>query len=239
MVPSASPGGQLGRRAHQDSGDRQQHDGDDRRFGATAAGVGIQAESLLEPVHVVATDILAIGGRGATQESLQTVIERVRKRFRVETPYVTCALCRSTWKVYRLHEPGTSDLRLVMVALWNERLRMTWGTVELGAKLQPNTLAASPFAAGSLFAILKVDGVPPRAIAAVVKHLANGRRVLRDVGVIRSHGALLHRQMVLMSQQMRTRISDDGESHRIHRCRCTAALTAADEGAICVRLRGG
>ena len=80
---------------------------------------------------------------------------------------------------------------------------MVEGRIELGAKLQSNTLAASPFAAGSLFAILKVDGVPPRAIAAVVKHLANGRRVLRDVGVIRSHGALLHRQMVLMSRQLR------------------------------------
>src|SRR5262245_1728647 len=69
---------------------------------------------------------------GIPRAEISTVIERVRKRFRVETPYVSCHLCRSTWRVYQLHEPGPSDLRLVMVALWNKRLCITCLVTQTG-----------------------------------------------------------------------------------------------------------
>jgi len=53
---------------------------------------------------------------------ISLLMVRAHKRFRVETPNVPCTVCGTTRRVYRLHEPGASDLRLVMVALWNERL---------------------------------------------------------------------------------------------------------------------
>ena len=57
---------------------------------------------------------------------IPSAIESARKTsYIVQTQDVPCAVCRSSRTVYRLHEPGASDVRLVMVALWNERLCMT------------------------------------------------------------------------------------------------------------------
>ena len=39
---------------------------------------------------------------GVPRVEIPTVIQRVRERFRAETPPVACAVCCSTWKVYRM-----------------------------------------------------------------------------------------------------------------------------------------
>jgi len=59
---------------------------------------------------------------GIARAEIPPLMERADKRFRIEMPKVPCTVCGTTRRVYRLHEPGASDLRLVMVALWNERL---------------------------------------------------------------------------------------------------------------------
>jgi hypothetical protein len=59
---------------------------------------------------------------GIPRVKIPSVIKRARKTSHVETPSVPCTVCRSSSRVYRLHDPGASDLRLVMVALWNKRL---------------------------------------------------------------------------------------------------------------------
>jgi hypothetical protein len=62
---------------------------------------------------------------GIPRVKIPSVIKRVRKTSDVETPYVPCTVCRSSSRVYRLRDPGASDVRLVMVALWDERLCLT------------------------------------------------------------------------------------------------------------------
>jgi len=69
---------------------------------------------------------------GIPQVEVPSVIERARKTSRVETPYNPCSVCGTTRKVYQLHEPGVSHLRLVMLALWNERLCMTCLVAQTG-----------------------------------------------------------------------------------------------------------
>jgi len=59
---------------------------------------------------------------GIPRVEIPSLMERAHKRFRVESPNMRCTVCGTTRVVYRLHEPGASDLWLVMVALWNERL---------------------------------------------------------------------------------------------------------------------
>jgi hypothetical protein len=62
---------------------------------------------------------------GIPRVEIPSAIERARKMSHVETSSAPCTVCRSSSRVYRLHDPAASDLRLVMVALWNERLCMT------------------------------------------------------------------------------------------------------------------
>jgi hypothetical protein len=61
---------------------------------------------------------------GIPRAEIASVIERVRESFRVHMPHVRCMVCRKKRKLYRIREADASDLRLIMVALWDERLCM-------------------------------------------------------------------------------------------------------------------
>jgi len=75
--------------------------------------------------HVpVCTDCLA-RRTGIPRADIPSVMDRIRENVRVQRPRVHCAVCRRKRHGYRVRELGTSNLRLVMVALWNDRLCTT------------------------------------------------------------------------------------------------------------------
>jgi len=81
-------------------------------IGALAGGAAMCADCIARKAEIPVVEI-------------PSLIERVREVFCMQSPYVPCAVCLTTRKVYRMHDPGASDLRLVMVAVWNRRMCLT------------------------------------------------------------------------------------------------------------------